>query len=136
MWRNLIRIKLCCNMEVWQRNISFFCLIFLFIWANTTFYILMTSNSLRSNGVSDFCHQLLLKLSRVRRKRNKKAWFQGHLSKMFGGTLFSVKTLTHCKTDLKHAVTMPLHQEYCLICIYWCKKFYCPIMRGSWVVVA
>ena len=26
---------------------------------------------------------------------------------------FFVKILTHYKTDLKHAVTMPLHQGYC-----------------------
>ena len=30
---------------------------------------------------------------------------------------FFVKILTHRKTDLKHVVTMPLHQGYCLTCI-------------------
>ena len=41
------------------------------------------------------------------------------------------KILTHYKTDLKHAVTTPLHQGYCLTCTYGCMKFYCPKVRGS-----
>ena len=43
---------------------------------------------------------------------------------------FSVKILTYYKTDLKHAVAMPLHQGYCLTCIYICISFYCPKMRN------
>ena len=38
------------------------------------------------------------------------------------------------KTDLKHAVTMPLHQGYYLTCIYSCIKFYCPTVRRSWII--
>ena len=67
-------------MEVWQRRryISFFFLIFLFIWANLSFYALMISYQFKSKARFGFCHQLLLKLSRVRAKRNKKAWFRGN----------------------------------------------------------
>ena len=37
---------------------------------------------------------------------------------------------------VKHAVTMPSHHGYCLTCMYGCLKFYCPKMRGSWVIGA
>ena len=59
------------------------------------FYILMIPNGLRSKRVSvdsqwfkiktcfSFSHQLLLKLSRVRGKRNKKVWFRDNLSFSF-----------------------------------------------------
>ena len=55
----------------------------------------MIPNGLRSNRVSvdsqwfkiktcfGFAHQLLLKLSRVRGKRNKKVWFRDNLSFSF-----------------------------------------------------
>ena len=36
---------------------------------------------------------------------------------------FFVKILTHYTTDLKHAVTMPSHQGYCLTCIHSCISF-------------
>ena len=49
---------------------------------------------------------------------------------------FLAKILIHYKTDLKHGVTMPLHQRYYLTCIYSCIKFYCPSLRGSWLLVA
>ena len=49
---------------------------------------------------------------------------------------FFVNILTHYKRDLKHAVTMPSRQEYCLTCIYGCIKFYCPKVRGSWFIRA
>ena len=45
-----------------------------------------------------------------------------------------VKILTHCKIDLKHAVTIPSDQAYCLIYIYTCIKFHCVKVRGSWVI--
>ena len=43
--------------------------------------------------------------------------------------VLSVNMMTHYKIDLKHAVTMPLHQEYSLACIYGCMKFYCLKVR-------
>ena len=51
---------------------------------------------------------------------------------------FFAKVLTHYKTDLKYAVTMPLHQEYFLTCIYSCIKFDIQNlkMRGTWDIGA
>ena len=46
-----------------------------FIWSNFSFYILMISLWFITKASFGFCHWLLLKLSRVRGKRNKKAWF-------------------------------------------------------------
>ena len=109
-----------------------------------------------------FCYQLLLKLSRVRWKRNKKISFRHNFShfqifetfenleidvsiilsilclnndKFFRSCVtFFVKTLTHHKTDFKHWVTMPSNQEYCMTCICSCIKFYFPRLRQSWVI--
>ena len=36
--------------------------------------------------------------------------------------------------DLKHAVTMPSHQGYCLTGVYGCIKFFCPKVREFWVI--
>ena len=55
--------------------------------------------------------------------------FRYQLKEMLGN--FLVKILIHYKTDLKHGVTMPLHQRHFLTCIYSCIKFYCPSVRGS-----
>ena len=126
-------------------------------------HILMFSWWFKTKARSRFWHPLLLKPSRVRGKRNKKAWFRDNsfyfqifqifsnlernfglnlntffwwIIKSFGVTLFFVKILTHYKTDLKHAVAVPLHQWYCVTCLCSCIKLYCPKMRGSWVIGA
>ena len=64
-----------CGCMVERRYNSLIFLWFLFISANFSFYILMISQWLKTKSRFRFCHRLLLKLSRVRRKRNKKAWF-------------------------------------------------------------
>ena len=58
-----------------RRYNSLIFLRFLFTWANFSFYILI-SWWLKTKARFGFCCQLLLKLSKVRVRRNKKAWFR------------------------------------------------------------
>ena len=45
---------------------------------------------------------------------------------------FFVKILKPYITDLKHDVTMLLHQGHCLICVCSCMNFHCQNVRGSY----
>ena len=116
----------------------------LFIRANFSFYILMISQWFKTKVHFGFCHHLPWKLSWVRVKINKKTWFWGIFSifkfwnrfwynlkqmylinyQYFWSSKLFIKILTNNKIDLKHAVTMLLHQGCYLTCIYSCIKFY------------
>ena len=65
------------NMEAWEKKIcdSSFFLRFVFIEL-IFFNVLMVSWWFQTKQCSKFWSKLLLKLCRVRRKRNKKAWFR------------------------------------------------------------
>ena len=49
---------------------------------------------------------------------------------------FFLKALIPYKNDLKHAVTVPSHWRNYLVFIYSCINFYCPTLRGAWVMWA
>ena len=114
-------------------------------------------NGLKSKGHFGFSYQLLLKLPKVRRKKNTKhdfrAFFFSTLKifetfqtqkkilvstlinvseqfQYFRSSTFFVKIATNYKTGSKHAIAIPLHQVYCLTCIYGFMKFYCPKVAG------
>lgn len=53
-----------------------------------------------------------------------------------GVKLRFVKTLTHYKRDLKHAIVMPLHQRYCLKFTYGYMKFYFQKMSKKWGILS
>ena len=145
-------------MEVKQRrrNNSFFFLIFLFIWANILYYILMIFEWFKTKACFRFYHQLFMTQLRIRGNSRTKTWFRNrffhllifetygnleidfsiNLNKHFRAVMntlkshcFFVKVLTHCKTNSKHAVVMPLHHTFCLTCFYNCIKLYCPKVR-------
>ena len=103
-----------------------------------------------------FYHKFLLKLWRVRRKNNENfgnAFFILQVFQTFGNSeidfgislkkilwkiintcSYVTLVLTHWKKNLKHYVTMPSHQRYCLTYIYGFIKFHFPKVRGSWVI--
>ena len=147
-------------MLLWRNDTLFYFLIFLFIWASFWFDILMILQWFETKERFGFSYQLLLKLSRVRGKRNKKdfwtifvifkfwniskcanrSWHQ--IKQMFlisYQCFWSVSLLLKFGDTVKQIwrnVTMPLHQTFCLTFIYGCIKFGCPNGRESWVIEA
>ena len=53
--------------------------VFLFIWANIPFYILTICLWFKTKAHFGFCHQVFLKLSRVKGNRHKKTYFRDRL---------------------------------------------------------
>ena len=72
--RNSANISCCIKIRKRRKYKSFFFLRFLFAWVNFSFCILMISSWFKTKARFEFCHKLLLKLQKFRRKRNQNTW--------------------------------------------------------------